>query len=61
MFVQFDFRLGYSQAKKVIANVRALVEVMDALKGDADPQGVGRLIMEEVVICSPFPLSPIIS
>lgn len=36
-----------------MANLRALVEVMDALKGDADPQGVGRLIMEEVVICSP--------
>lgn len=54
--------LRYSEAKKVIANLRALVEVMEALSGDADPQGVGRLIREEVVncSCSAFPSSPII-
>lgn len=35
--------------KKVFATLRALVEVMEALSKDADPDGVGRLIMEEVV------------
>lgn len=43
-----ELELRYSEAKKVIANLRALVEVMEALSGDADPQGVGRLIMEEL-------------
>ncbi|XP_034216487.1 callose synthase 10-like [Prunus dulcis] len=34
--------------KKMIATLRALVEVMEALSKYADPNGVGRLIMEEV-------------
>ena len=34
--------------KKVLATLRALVEVMEALSEDADPDGVGRLIKEEV-------------
>lgn len=34
--------------KKAIANLKAIVEVMDALSKDADPNGVGRLIIEEV-------------
>ena len=40
--------------RKVIATLKALVEVMEALSKDADPDGVGRLIMEEVlfqIIC----------
>lgn len=41
-----------SQMKKVVATLRALVEVMEALSKDADPDGVGGLIMEEVqVLC----------
>lgn len=35
--------------RKVIATLKALVEVMEALSKDADPDGVGRLIMEEVL------------
>lgn len=34
--------------KKTFATLRALVEVMEALSKDADPNGVGRLITEEV-------------
>lgn len=34
--------------KKVLATLRALVEVMEALSEDADPDGVGRLIKEEL-------------
>ncbi|XP_021638598.2 callose synthase 10 isoform X2 [Hevea brasiliensis] len=34
--------------KKVLATLRALVEVMEALSTDADPDGVGRLIIEEL-------------
>lgn len=36
------------EMRKVIATLRALVEVMEALSKDADP-GVGRLIIEEVL------------
>ncbi|KDO69363.1 hypothetical protein CISIN_1g0001802mg, partial [Citrus sinensis] len=34
--------------RKVIATLRALVEVLEALSKDADPEGVGRLIKEEL-------------
>ncbi|XP_022769983.1 callose synthase 10 isoform X3 [Durio zibethinus] len=34
--------------RKVLATLRALVEVMEALSKDADPDGVGRLINEEL-------------
>ncbi|KAE8705195.1 hypothetical protein F3Y22_tig00110429pilonHSYRG00130 [Hibiscus syriacus] len=34
--------------KKVLATLRALVEVMEVLSKDADPDGVGRLIKEEL-------------
>ncbi|PPS12675.1 hypothetical protein GOBAR_AA07956 [Gossypium barbadense] len=34
--------------KKVLATLRALVEVMEALSKDADPDGVGRLIKDEL-------------
>ncbi|KAL6281198.1 hypothetical protein ACE6H2_018079 [Prunus campanulata] len=34
--------------KRTIATLRALVEVMKALSKDADPNGVGRLITEEL-------------
>ncbi|KAJ4712497.1 Callose synthase [Melia azedarach] len=36
------------EMKKVIATLRALVEVLEALSKDADPDGVGRLIKEEL-------------
>lgn len=37
--------------KRVFATLRALVEVMEALSKDAAPDGVGRLIVEEVLPC----------
>lgn len=37
--------------KRVIATLSVLVEVLEALSKDADPSGVGRQIMEEVLIC----------
>lgn len=39
------------EMRKVIATLRALVEVLEALSKDADPEGVGRLIKEEVIFC----------
>ncbi|PQP97049.1 callose synthase 10-like [Prunus yedoensis var. nudiflora] len=44
----WDFYQRYLEMKKTIATLRALVEVMEALSKDADPNGVGRLITEEV-------------
>ncbi|KAI9108924.1 hypothetical protein K1719_020229 [Acacia pycnantha] len=43
-----ELELRSSEMRKVIATLRALVEVMEALSKDADPDGVGRLIMEEL-------------
>ncbi|KAK7281994.1 hypothetical protein RIF29_10435 [Crotalaria pallida] len=43
-----ELELRSSEMKKVIATLRALVEVMEALSNDADPSGVGGLIMEEL-------------
>ncbi|KAE9608552.1 hypothetical protein Lal_00020821 [Lupinus albus] len=43
-----ELKLRSSEMKKVIATLRALVEVMEALSIDADPSGVGGLIMEEL-------------
>ncbi|XP_054805472.1 callose synthase 10 isoform X2 [Prosopis cineraria] len=43
-----DLELRSSGMRKVIATLRALVEVMEALSKDADPDGVGGLIMEEL-------------
>ncbi|KAK6123689.1 hypothetical protein DH2020_042571 [Rehmannia glutinosa] len=40
--------LRFSEMKRVFATLRALVEVMEALSKDAAPEGVGRLIMEEL-------------
>ncbi|XP_044487374.1 callose synthase 10 [Mangifera indica] len=37
-----------AKMKRVIATLRALVEVLEALSKDADPSGVGRQIMEEL-------------
>ncbi|GKV00613.1 hypothetical protein SLEP1_g13279 [Rubroshorea leprosula] len=45
----FSVNLGDAlEMKKVLATLRALVEVMEALSKDADPGGVGGLIMEEL-------------
>ncbi|XP_059644650.1 callose synthase 10 isoform X2 [Cornus florida] len=43
-----DLKLRSSEMKTVIATLRALVEVMEALSKEAAPDGVGRLIMEEL-------------
>ncbi|KAL0415758.1 UNVERIFIED_CONTAM: Callose synthase 10 [Sesamum latifolium] len=43
-----DVQHRFSEMKKVFATLRALVEVMEALSKDAAPDGVGRLIMEEL-------------
>ncbi|XP_076929040.1 callose synthase 10-like isoform X1 [Bidens hawaiensis] len=42
--------LGFrsQETKKVFTTLRALVEVMEALSKDADPDGVGRYIVEEL-------------
>ncbi|KAL6576445.1 Callose synthase 10 [Orobanche hederae] len=49
----FTFNIGdlqhrFSEMKRVFATLRALVEVMEALSKDAAPDGVGRLIVEEL-------------
>ena len=38
------------QMKKIVATLRALVEVMEALSKDADPDGVGKHIKDEVLV-----------
>ncbi|XP_052176663.1 callose synthase 10 [Diospyros lotus] len=43
-----DLELRSLEMKKVIATMRALVEVMELLSKDAAPDGVGRLIIEEL-------------
>ncbi|KAJ4839988.1 Callose synthase 10 [Turnera subulata] len=43
-----EFELRSLEMKKVFATLRALVEVMEVLSKDADPQGVGRRIVEEL-------------
>ncbi|KAI4336268.1 hypothetical protein L6164_014813 [Bauhinia variegata] len=43
-----ELELRSSETKKVIATLRALVEVMEAHSKDADPNGVGGLITEEL-------------
>uniref|UniRef100_A0A6M2EI67 1,3-beta-glucan synthase n=1 Tax=Populus davidiana TaxID=266767 RepID=A0A6M2EI67_9ROSI len=43
-----EFELRSPEVKKVFATLRALVHVMEALSKDADPQGAGRHIMEEL-------------
>ncbi|KAK6920584.1 Glycosyl transferase, family 48 [Dillenia turbinata] len=43
-----ELELRSVEMKKVIATLRALIEVMEALSKDALPDGVGRLIMEEL-------------
>ncbi|XP_051147585.1 callose synthase 10 [Andrographis paniculata] len=43
-----DFQHRIGEMKKVFATLRALVEVMEALSKDAPPDGVGRLIKEEL-------------
>ncbi|XP_058180516.1 callose synthase 10 isoform X2 [Rhododendron vialii] len=43
-----ELELRSSEMKKVFATLRALVEVMEALSKDAAPDGVERLIVEEV-------------
>ncbi|CAN1239529.1 Callose synthase 10 [Linum grandiflorum] len=43
-----ELELRSLEMKKVFSTLRALVEVMDSLSKDADPHGVGRLIMEEL-------------
>ncbi|XP_061360871.1 callose synthase 10 [Gastrolobium bilobum] len=43
-----ELEVRLSGMKTVIATLRALVEVMEALSKDADPSGVGGLIMEEL-------------
>ncbi|GMP34028.1 hypothetical protein CsSME_00007077 [Camellia sinensis var. sinensis] len=43
-----DLEFRSSEMKKVFATLRALVDVMEALSKDAAPDGVGRLIREEL-------------
>ncbi|XP_027351814.1 callose synthase 10 isoform X1 [Abrus precatorius] len=43
-----ELKLRSSEMRKIIATLRALVEVMEVLSKDADPSGVGGLIMEEL-------------
>ncbi|KAL1323430.1 callose synthase 10 [Arachis hypogaea] len=43
-----ELRLRASEMKKVVATLRALVDVMESLSDDADPGGVGGLIKEEL-------------
>ncbi|KAL5750690.1 hypothetical protein ACOSP7_025293 [Xanthoceras sorbifolium] len=43
-----ELELRSTEMKKVFSTLRALIEVMEALSKDADPDGVGRLIMEEL-------------
>ncbi|KAH7528293.1 hypothetical protein FEM48_Zijuj05G0057200 [Ziziphus jujuba var. spinosa] len=43
-----ELELRSLEMKKIVATLRALVEVMEALSKDADPDGVGRLITEEL-------------
>lgn len=43
-----DLGVRYSGMRKVFATLRALIEVMEALARDADPEGVGRQIVEEL-------------
>lgn len=47
-FCWFSLESKSLHMKKVVATLRALVEVMEALSKDADPDGVGRLIKDEV-------------
>lgn len=45
----FSANIGeFSEVKRVFTILRALVEVMEALSKDAAPDGVGRLIMDEL-------------
>lgn len=50
LFCPSRMELRSSEMKKIISTLRALVEVMEALSKDADPSGVGGLIMEEVLL-----------
>ncbi|KAJ6869876.1 LOW QUALITY PROTEIN: hypothetical protein NC651_034552 [Populus alba x Populus x berolinensis] len=43
-----EFELRSPEVKKVFATLRTLVYVKEALSKDADPQGAGRHIMEEL-------------
>ncbi|KAH1246118.1 Callose synthase 10 [Glycine max] len=43
-----ELKLRSSEMRKIIATLRALVEVLESLSKDADPSGVGGLIMEEL-------------
>jgi hypothetical protein len=55
MFFCFRLQRRSLEMKKVMATLRAIVEVMKSLSKDADPDGVGRLIIEEV---QPFACLP---
>ncbi|XP_058192813.1 uncharacterized protein LOC131310038 isoform X2 [Rhododendron vialii] len=48
LIMEGRLELGSSEMKKVFSTWRALVEVMEALSKDAAPDGVGRLIVEEI-------------
>ncbi|XP_058227988.1 callose synthase 10-like isoform X2 [Rhododendron vialii] len=48
LIMEGRLELRSSEMKKVFATLRALVEVMEAPSKDAAPDGVGRLIVEEV-------------
>ncbi|XP_009791092.1 callose synthase 10 isoform X2 [Nicotiana tabacum] len=43
-----ELGLRFSEMRKVFATLRAVVEVMESLSKDAAPDGVGRLIIEEL-------------
>lgn len=43
-----ELGVRFSEMRKVFATLRAVVEVMESLSKDAAPDGVGRLIMEEL-------------
>ena len=54
LFFCFRLQRRSLEMKKVMATLRAIVEVMKSLSKDADPDGVGRLIIEEVhAFCIP--------
>jgi hypothetical protein len=54
LFFCFRLQRRSLEMKKVMATLRAIVEVMKSLSKDADPDGVGRLIIEEVhAFCTP--------
>lgn len=53
-FFHFRLELRSLEMTRIVATLKALVEVMEALSNDADPVGVGRLIKDEVPVLKTF-------